>query len=327
MSPSPDKILITGASGFVGRLLAMAEMERGNEVVGIHDPAESPDLSFNSYPIDLRSPRALKEFINEIGVLRGVYHLAAISSVRMCQENPGMCFGVNVTGTLNLLDSCSKLDEKPRVLFTSSCEVYGNVDPSRQPVREDHPPAPINIYGLSKLLGEEVCHYYNYIWGPRSDSENSSGVIITRGFNHTGPGQKDSFVFPYVASSLAKIEKGDAEPVLKMGNLSVRRDVLDARDVVRAYMMAADKAKPGSTYNVTSGRCISIEQGVRMLVEISGLKVKIVQESSRMRTYDIHQLHGDASRIGKDLGWRAEITLEQTMKDLLSYWRAKEGVS
>lgn len=326
MSPSPDKILITGASGFVGRLLARAEMERGNTVIGIHDPQESPDLPFESKGVDIRDKKTLQDFISPFKPQR-VYHLAAISSVRMCQENPGMCFGVNVTGTLNLLDACSKLDEKPRVLFTSSCEVYGNVDAAEQPVREDHPPAPINIYGLSKLLGEEVCHYYNYIWGPRSDSENSSGVIITRGFNHTGPGQKESFVFPHVARSLAKIEKGDAEPVLKMGNLSVIRDVLDARDVVRAYMMAADKAKPGSTYNVTSGRCISIEEGVRMLVEISGLKVKIVQESSRMRTYDIHQLHGDASRIGKDLGWRTEITLEQTMKDLLSYWRAKEGVS
>ncbi|GAI53776.1 unnamed protein product, partial [marine sediment metagenome] len=119
----------------------------------------------------------------------------------------------------------------------------------------------INVYGLSKLMGEEICQFYM--------REHGLPIIISRGFNHTGPGQKKSFVFPYVASSLAKVEKGDAEPVLKMGNLSVRRDVLDARDVVRAYMMAADKAKPGSTYNVTSGRCISIEEGVRMLVEIS----------------------------------------------------------
>lgn len=318
MSPSPDKILITGASGFVGRLLARAEMERGNTVIGIHDPQESPDLPFESKGVDIRDKKTLQDFISPFKPQR-VYHLAAISSVRMCQKNPGMCFGVNVTGTLNLLDACSKLDEKPRVLFTSSCEVYGNVDPSRQPVNEDTRPAPINVYGLSKLMGEEICQFYM--------REHGLPIIISRGFNHTGPGQTESFVFPHVARSLARIEKGDAEPVLKMGNLSVRRDVLDARDVVRAYMMTADKAKPGSTYNVTSGRCISIEQGVRMLVEISGLKVKIVQESSRMRSYDIHQLHGDASRIGKDLGWRAEITLEQTMKDLLSYWRAKEGVS
>jgi len=237
-----------------------------------------------------------------------------------------MCFEVNVTGTLNLLDALSRLEEKPRVLFASSCEVYGNVDPSCQPVNEDTKPAPINVYGLSKLLGEEICHYYNYIWGPHVNEKRSHGVLISRAFNHTGPGQKNSFVFSHVARSLVKIEKGTAEPVLRMGNLSVRRDVLDARDAVRAYMMAADKAKPGSTCNVTSGRCISIEEGVRMLVEISGLRVKIVQESSRMRSYDIARLTGDASRIGKDLGWRAEISLEQTMKDLLSYWRAKEGV-
>ncbi|MEA3312183.1 MAG: GDP-mannose 4,6-dehydratase [candidate division WOR-3 bacterium] len=324
MSHSPDKILITGASGFVGRLLARAEMERGNAVIGIHDPQESPDLPFESKGIDIRDKKTLQDFITPLKPQR-VYHLAAISSVRVCEENPGMCFEVNVTGTLNLLDVLSKLDEKPRVLFASSCEVYGNVDPSRQPVNEDTRPAPINVYGLSKLLGEEICHYYNYIWGPHVNEKRSHGVLISRGFNHTGPGQRDSFVFPHVARSLVKIEKGAAEPVLRMGNLSVRRDVLDARDAVRAYMMAADKANPGSTCNVTSGRCISIEEGVRMLVEISGLRVKIVQESSRMRSYDIARLTGDASRIGKDLGWRAEISLEQTMKDLLSYWRAKEG--
>lgn len=317
MSPFLNKILITGASGFVGGLLARAEIERGSQVIGIHDPQESPDLPFESKGIDIRDKKTLQDFITPLKPQR-VYHLAAISSVRMCEENPSLCFGVNVTGTLNLLDALSRLEEKPRVLFASSCEVYGNVDPSRQPVNEDTRPAPINVYGLSKLMGEEICQFYM--------REHGLPIIISRAFNHTGPGQKDSFVFPHVASTLVKIENGAAEPVLKMGNLSVRRDVLDARDVVRAYMMAADKAKPGSTYNVTSRRCISIEEGVRMLVEISGLRVKIVRESSRMRTYDIPRLTGDASRIGKDLGWRAEISLEQTMKDLLSYWRAKEGV-
>lgn len=317
MSPFLNKILITGASGFVGGLLARAEIERGSQVIGIHDPQESPDLPFESKGVDIRDEKTLQDFITPLKPQR-VYHLAAISSVRMCEENPSLCFGVNVTGTLNLLDALSRLEEKPRVLFASSCEVYGNVDPSRQPVNEDTRPAPINVYGLSKLMGEEICQFYM--------REHGLPIIISRGFNHTGPGQKDSFVFPHVASTLVKIEKGAAEAVLRMGNLSVRRDVLDARDVVRAYMTAADKAKPGSTYNVTSGRCISIEEGVRMLVEISGLRVKIVRESSRMRTYDIPRLTGDASRIGKDLGWRAEISLEQTMKDLLSYWRAKEGV-
>ncbi len=317
MSHSLNKILITGASGFVGGLLARAEIERGSQVIGIHDPQESPDLPFESKGVDIRDEKTLQDFITPLEPQR-VYHLAAISSVRMCEENPSLCFVVNVTGTLNLLDALSRLEEKPRVLFASSCEVYGNVDPSRQPVNEDTKPAPINVYGLSKLMGEEICQFYM--------REHGLPIIISRGFNHTGSGQKDSFVFPHVASTLVKIEKGDAEPVLKMGNLSVRRDVLDARDVVRAYMMAADKAKPGSTYNVTSGRCISIQEGVRMLVEISGLRVKIAQESSRMRTYDVPRLTGDASRIDKDLGWRAEISLEQTMKDLLSYWRAKEGV-
>ena len=315
---NPDTILITGASGFVGRLLAQAEIEKGSKVIGIHDPAESPDLSFNSYPIDLRSSQALKEFISGIGVLEEVYHLAAISSVRMCQENPSLCFDVNVTGTLNLLDASSKLKAKPRLLFTSSCEVYGRVNPADLPIGEDTKPDPINVYGLSKLTAEGICRFYM--------REHALPVVITRAFNHTGPGQAEGFVFPHVASALARIQKGSCEPILKLGNLSVQRDVLDARDVVRAYMMVMDRGKSGNVYNVTSGRSISIEQGVRMLIEISGLNVKITQEQSRMRAYDIPQLSADASRIEKDLGWRAEITLEQTFNDLLHYWRAKEGV-
>lgn len=311
---NPDTILITGASGFVGRLLAQAEIENGNKVIGIHDPSESPQLEFESQGLDIRDTSKLQNFIAELKP-RKTYHLAAISSVRMCQENPSLCFDVNVTGTLNLLDASSKLKAKPKVLFTSSCEVYGRVDPADLPIGEDAKPYPINIYGLSKLTAEGICRFYMREFG--------LPIVITRAFNHTGPGQAEGFVFPHVASALARKNS----PILKLGNLSVIRDVLDARDVVRAYMKVMDRGKPGSVYNVASGRLISIEQGVRMLIEISGLSVKIAQEESRMRAYDIPQLTGDASRIEKDLGWRAEITLEQTFKDLLRYWRAKEGIS
>jgi len=314
----PDStVLITGASGFVGKLLAEAETARGNRVIGIHHPAENPDIEFESAGIDLRDTKRLEDFISEINVSR-VYHLAAISSVRKCQENPALCFDVNVTGTLNLLDVLSRLSRTPKILFASSCEVYGNVDPAKPPVTENYPTIPINIYGLSKLHAEDVCHFYT--------REHGMLIVITRGFNHTGPAQAQSFVFPHVANTLTRIEKGLEEPTLKMGNLSVRRDFLDVRDVLKAYMSAMDKARGGSVYNVTSGRCISISEGVRMMVEISDLSVNIIQESSRMRSYDIPQLSGDASLIEKDLGWRAEITLEQTFKDLLAYWKAKEGV-
>lgn len=149
--------------------------------------------------------------------------------------------------------------------------------------------------------------------------------MISRGFNHTGPGQAQHFVFPHVARTLARIELGKEESVLRMGNLSVRRDFLDARDVVNAYMTIMDKSTPGKTYNVTSARCISIEEGVNILVEISGIKVKIITDESRMRSYDIPELSGSSALLESELGWHAEKTLEETFKDMLLYWRKKEG--
>lgn len=309
-------ILITGASGFVGRLLGEREAER-NQVIGIHHPAENPDVEFTSHGIDLRDKGKLGDFIEEHRPAM-VYHLAALSSVRACQENPVLCFDTNVTGTLNLLDILARLKTKPRVLITSSCEVYGKVADRDLPVDEDFPTNPVNIYGLSKLKAEDICRFYLM--------QYRLPVMISRGFNHTGPGQAQRFVFPHVANTLARIEAGLAEPVLKMGNLSVRRDFLDVRDVIEAYAVILRNGEPGKTYNVTSGRCISIEDGVRMLVEISELSVNITQESSRMRSYDIPVLSGSAARLEEELDWRAEITLEQTFTDLLRYWRAKEGV-
>jgi len=318
MNSVENRVLITGASGFVGKLLAEAEIKRGRQVLGIHDPAESPELAFASHGVDLRDSIIVERFVRDNAPYSGVYHLAAVSSVSYCQENPELCFSVNVTGTLNLLNVLASLEEKPKTLFSSSCEVYGRVEPSSMPISESQEPVPANIYGLSKFNAEKVCHYFS--------REIGLPIVISRGFNHTGPGQALRFVFPYVASTLVRIEKGKAEPHIKMGNLSVKRDVADARDVVGAYIAMMDEASTGSVYNVTSGRNISIEQGVKKMVEISGLDVNILQEQSRMRAYDIPELHGDASGILKALGWRTRITLEQTMEDLLEYWRLKEGV-
>lgn len=311
-------ILVTGASGFVGSQLAKRELERGNRVSGIHHPSEEPALGFASAGIDLKDKETLRNFILEVKPSR-VYHLAALSSVRMCQENPVLAFDTNVTGTLNLFDILSELEPKPTVLFTSSCEVYGKVDAAKQPIDETCSPSPVNIYGLSKLTAEELCHYYTKEYG--------LAVVITRAFNHTGPGQSSNFVFPYVASTLARIEAGREEPVLRMGNLSVGRDYLDARDVVSAYQKIMDNIQTAEIFNVTSGRCILIEEGVRMLIEISGLKVTIKKDESRIRPYDIPRLSGDSSLLEKNLGWRRDYTLERTFADLLHYWRVKEGLS
>lgn len=313
----PKQILITGASGFVGRKLAQKEINEGNRVRGIHLPAESPELEFESKGVNLRDFQTIKDFIKGLGKLDEVYHLAAVSSVRSCQENPATCFEANVTGTLNLLEILADLEHKPRVLFTSSCEVYGMVPGENQPVTEDEPARPVNAYGLSKLAAEEVCSYYC--------RSRELEVMITRSFNHTGPGQAPGFVFPKVARELVHIEKGRKEPVLRMGNLSVQRDYLDVRDVLRAYTAVMEKGEPGKAYNVTSGHMVSIREGVGMLVEISGLRVNIVEEETLVRSYDIPELTGDAGRAGDELGWKARIPVKQTFRDLLEYWKQKEG--
>lgn len=258
--------------------------------------------------LDVTDPAALSAGVEEAQP-EAVYHLAGQSSVAGSFSDPLGTWDVNATGTLRLL--CALREGgcgSARVLFVSSAEVYGAVPEAEQPIREDRPLHPLSPYAASKAAAEMAALQSGESGGPP--------VVIARSFNHTGPGHDARFAMPSFAHQLVGVRAGRCEPALRVGNLSVRRDVLDVRDVVRAYRCLMEQGDPGTVYNVCSGEAHELQEMVEQMIELSGTGAKIEVDAERFRPIDLPLLVGDGSRI-RALGWRPEVPLRQTLSDLL----------
>ena len=180
---------------------------------------------------------------------------------------------------------------------------------------EEEPTQAVNPYAYTKLCGEILSRFYAQI-------ENMD-IVIARSFPHTGPGQSPDFVCSDWASQIARIEKGLAEPVIKVGNISVQRDFLDVRDVVKAYALLMEKGKTGEVYNVCSGKSVLLKEILNILLSFSSKAIEIQVDSQKLRKSDISLLFGDNQKIKQELSWEPKITLKQSLFDLLEYWRGK----
>ena len=183
------------------------------------------------------------------------------------------------------------------------------------PIRETNPLRPLSPYAVSKV-GQDMLGYQYFM-------SFKLPVIRTRGFNHEGPRRGPVFVCSDFAKQIADIEKGRREPVIRVGNLDARRDFTDVRDVVRGYWLALEKGEAGEVYNICSGRDWTIRAMLDLLLGMTKVKVKIEQDAARMRPSDVPVLLGDASKFRKATGWETTIPFEQTLRDLLDYWRAR----
>jgi GDP-4-dehydro-6-deoxy-D-mannose reductase len=187
--------------------------------------------------------------------------------------------------------------------------------PNEVPIKETNPLRPLSPYGVSKvgqdMLGYQYAMSYNL------------NIVRTRGFNHTGPRRGEVFVESNFAQQIAKIEKGKQKPVIFVGNLEARRDYTDARDMVKGYWLATEKCKAGEEYNICSGKDWTIQQVLDILLSYSKIKVQVKQDQSRMRPSDVMILLGDNTKFCKTTGWKPEIPFEQTLLDLLNYWRER----
>lgn len=312
------RILVTGADGFVGgHLLRTLAREGGHDVVAGYLPKASPPAPSGAgagkvklVPLDVTDARSVEAAI-ERARPQWVFHLAAQSSVGRSLDDPLGTWEVNATGTLRLAESLRAAGSPVRLLVISSAEVYGAVDDRAVP--EEAPLRPSTPYGASKAAAEMAAL--------QAGRDGLVEVVISRSFNHTGPGQEERFVLPSMALQLARMLQGDAPRVLHVGNLEARRDFLDVRDVVKAYRLLVERGDAGQAYNVCSGTALTLREVVDRLVEISGTGATIQVDPERLRPVDIPVLHGAGDRL-RELGWRPEIELDTTLRDLFEEARA-----
>lgn len=293
------RVLVTGSKGFVGQWLIAHLEEQGDEVIGLD--AE----------VDITGAAGLRHAVVDAAP-DAICHLAALASVGASWGASEATYLVNTIGTANLLDAALACSARPRVLLISSSEVYGRVSPEDLPLSEESPVAPVSPYAASKAAAEIV--------GQQAWLGSGLEVVRARPFNHTGPGQRRDFVVPALAEQIARAVRTGADR-LSTGNLDARRDLSDVRDVVRAYRMLLVDGEPGSVYNVCRGEAVTIREVAERLLALAGVDLPIVVDPDRVRPVEIPELRGDRRRIEAAVGWAPAIELDQTLADVLAYWK------
>ena len=320
------RALVTGAGGFAGSHLCELLIGRGAEVYGLVMPGGPLD---NLREISANATASDRLRVKEADIVEGeslvaaiadvrpdcVYHLAAVSSVRQSLENPVETFQINTVGTRNLLEAVRRVGIRPRILVVSSAEAYGDSANLGRPLREEDPLLPVSPYGTSKAAAEMVASRYV--------REFNLEIIRVRPFPHTGPRHSPQFVFPDWARQLAEAEDGLRPPRLHVGNLDVRRDISDVRDVVAAYQLALERGETGAVYNVCSGCAYTLQDVLQVLTSLSRIKVEVRAEPERLRPQDLRVLAGTPRALQACTGWEASTPLCRTLEDLLAYWRSR----
>jgi GDP-4-dehydro-6-deoxy-D-mannose reductase len=309
------KVLVTGAGGFAGRHLVDYLLAQGDRVVAAFEhQGQIPPPANNLLPLvfDMTDDQAVSNALYAHDIDAAI-HLAAIAFVPAVDKKPARAMAVNVGGAAALLKAIKSHRPRARILLISSAEVYGRSAGEGNALTESDPLHPVNLYGQTKLLAEQFARWFA--------EHQGLDVIIARPFPHLGPGQDPAFSVSGFARQLATVAAHQAKPVLHVGNLSVRRDFTDVRDVVRAYRAALEKMPSGETFNICSGRDYLLSDLVDMLIRESGVSVKVEVSQSRRRSNDLFFLRGSAEHLFRQTGWRPELPIEQTLRDIYQFWR------
>jgi len=313
------KILITGITGFAGSHLAdFILREKFGRLIGIHrwrsdmrNIRHSMD-KIELYECDLRDAFSVRDLIDTVRPDR-IFHLAAQSFVPTSWKAPTESLTTNIVGQLNIFEAVKKIGINPWIQLACSSEEYGLVYENELPIRETNPLRPLSPYAVSKIGQDMLGYQYFKSFGLK--------VVRTRGFNHTGPRRAPVFVISDFAKQIVDIENGKREPVMYVGNLEAQRDFTDVRDIVIGYWLSTEKCEPGDVYNICSGKTWYIRDILSKLLSKSKVAIDVRQDAARMRPSDVPVLLGDNTKFVSATGWQRKINFEQTIDDVLNYWR------
>jgi GDP-4-dehydro-6-deoxy-D-mannose reductase len=315
------RVLVTGVTGFAGSHLVDYMLSRGDcEIFGIlrwRSPTENIAHFMERVTLvecDLRDASSTRDTLETVRP-DWIFHLAAQSFVPTSWSAPTESLTTNILGQVNIFEAVRRLGLKCRIQLACSSEEYGMVAPSEVPIKETNPLRPLSPYAVSKVAQDLLGYQYWMSW--KVDS------VRTRGFNHEGPRRGPVFVASDFAKQIADIEKGRRAPVVHVGNLEAKRDFSDVRDMVRAYWLALEKCEPGEVYNICTGRAWTIRDVLDHLLSLTTVKIEVRQDPARLRPSDVPILLGDNSKFVKATGWKPTIPFEQTLRDMLDYWRAR----
>ena len=300
-----SKVLIFGAGGFVGSYLCKEFLNNGYKVIGTdkgEGTALPPEVDF--YKDDLMQADEVENLISKVQP-DIIVNLAAISSVGVSWNMPQTTVLINVVGALNIMEAARKSEQKPKILFVGSSEEYVI---SEKALDEHTQLNANNPYGISKITQEQFAKLYREQYGLE--------IYCVRPFNHTGVGQRDSFVLPSFCKQVAEIEKSGKPGKIKVGNLKVKRDFSHVKDVVRAYRMIVENDKCDQIYNVGSGKAYSLEDMLTYIIGLSNQNIEIEVEQSRIRPTDQPVICCDRSLIKKELGWEPQYDVFDALKEI-----------
>ncbi len=315
-------ILITGITGFVGSYLAeylLSEVPDCRIYGTIRWRSRTENLEYLNGKIKLIECD-LKDYSSAKAALEQshpqyIFHLAAQSFVVTSFHAPADTLSTNILSQLNIFEAVRALGMNPVIQIAGSSEEYGLVKSDELPITENNPLRPLSPYAVSKVTQDLLAFQYFHSY--------KLSVIRTRAFNHSGPRRGHVFVESNFSRQIAEIEKGLRPPILKVGNLTALRDYTDVRDMVRAYWLAVTKGEPGEVYNIATGKGYAISEIVEMLKKLTRVEIKVEEDPSRMRPSDVPVLIGDSSKFRKRTGWKPEIPFEQTLSNILDYWRQR----